>query len=1107
MKVTIRITLLFLLISLLFTSLSAQSWTNLEDGSGKIDFHSVMNEFDTYWKDRTPGKGKGYKPIRRWEYRWENRIDKNGNFPPADYNIKTFNSYVRNNMDQTRDVTDPWIGLGPNSNTSGYAGTGRIMSIDWHPTNNNIIYVGSAGGGLWKTIDAGASWLPKTDFIGALGVSAILVDPNTPNTIYIGTGDFDGYDNFSIGVLKSTDGGDTWNSTGLNWGSTSYRRISNMVFDPNNSDIITLASNNGIYRTTNAGTTWTQVQTGSFRDIDINPLASSNTYYATTNNTILRSTDNGVNWNTIQTITGSNRLAIATTADNSDYLYVLASNSADNGLLGVWRSTDSGDTFTQMVSNADINLLGWNSAGTDSGGQGWYDLVIAADPNDAEAINVGGVNNWRSIDGGVNWTISSHWSGSGAQAVHADKHLLEWNGSVLWEGNDGGIYKSTNNGDTWTDVTSDMVISQMYKVGVSETDNRVMAGLQDNGSKLRNNNTNWTDEIGGDGMDCAINPLDSDVLYGAIQNGNIRRSTNGGGSWSGISSNIPGNPSGAWVTPYVLDPSNPSTIIAGYKSVWKSTNQGNNWTNIGDNISTINLQYVAISPSNSDYIYTGTAGTMFRTTDGGLNWTTLSTPGSNTAMVKVSPNDPEVIYAVRSEFSSGEKVYKSTNGGTTWSNISGTLPNLFANCIAIHNDEEETLYVGMDIGVYYKNNSTPNWTLFNVDLPNVEVKEIEIKESTNEIYIATYGRGVWKNNTIEESTLCNPPQNVEITNLTYNSFDVSWVAPTDTPSNGYIWAYSTDGVLPASTTTETGLAISLNGLTSGTGYYFHIRSDCGTSSKSAWLTSGPYLTKFGCGDTYYDSGGQSANYGNAEDQEITLCPNAGSGAITLTFNSLDIESTWDALYLYDGDDINATQFDSGNPATQAGFPAGGFYGSTVPGPFTSTAASGCITLRFRSDNFVTGTGWEADISCASGCNLEVTNLDDSGPGSLRDVISCMSSGEIVTVNPSLYGNSIKLNSQISITKDVIMALPGSNTIDISTVGSGPLFLILSDASLELDQVTLTSGTSSNGSAIINIGSLILHDVEVLPNANNSSPSSLIQNNGTMKIDGLSTIKK
>ena len=1106
MKVIIRNTLLLLLTPIFFTSLSAQSWTQKQDESGKVDFRRVMDEFDSYWQSKTPGKGKGYKPMKRWEHRWENRIDLNGNFPTAGYKIKTFNSYVRNNVDLTRDADDPWVGLGPNSNISGYAGTGRVMSIGWHPTNDDILYVGSAGGGLWKSTNGGSSWSAKTDYIDAIGISAILVDPNTPNTVYIGTGDCDGSDNYSIGVLKSTDGGDTWNNTGLSWGSSTTRLIYNMVFDPDNSNIILLASNDGIYRTTNAGTTWTQVESGSFRDIDINPLGSSDTYYATTSDDVYRSTDNGANWTNIYTISGANRLAIATTADDSDYLYVLASKSGNSGLLGVWRSTNSGDTFTQRVSESDINLLGWSSAGTDTGGQGWYDLVIAADPNDAEAINVGGVNNWGSTDGGINWTISSHWAGGGAQAVHADKHLLEWNGSVLWEGNDGGIYKSTNNGNSWIDVTSDMVISQMYKVGISETDDRVMAGLQDNGSKLRNNDTNWTDEIGGDGMDCAINPLDSDVLYGSIQLGSIRRSTNGGGSWSIISSNIPGNPSGAWVTPYILDPTNPSTIIAGYKSIWKSTNQGSSWTNIADNISPSNLNYLAISPSDPDYIYAGRGSTMYRTIDGGINWNTLSTPGSSTAMIKVSPNDPEVIYAVRSTFSTGEKVYKSSNGGTTWSNISGTLPNLYANCIAVHNDVEETIYVGMDIGVYYKNNSTTEWTLFNVDIPNVEVKEIEIKESTNEIYLATYGRGVWKNNTIGESTLCDAPQSVVVSNITNNSLDVTWTAPSIAPADGYKWAYSTNGILPPTSNDETGLSVSLTGLESGTAYYFHLRSDCGTGSQSAWITSGPHYTEFGCDDTHYDSGGDIADYGNLEDEEITLCPDAGSGAITLTFNSFSVESTWDALYIYDGDDISATQFDSGNPATQAGYPAGGYYGTTIPGPFTSTAASGCLTMRFRSDNYVTESGWSTNITCAEGCNTQITNLNDNGPGSLREAISCASPGQIITVEPSLYGNTILLESQITIPNDISIIIPGTNTIDISTTGSGPLFLIFGGATLELDQVNLNAGTSSNGSAIINIGSLILHNVEVLPNASNPAPVSLIQNDGVLEINGTSTIQ-
>jgi len=1010
-----------------------------------------MSEFDTYWEGKKPGKGKGYKPMKRWEYRWASRIDENGNFPAAGYKLKTFNTWMRNHPDMTRDVNDPWIGLGPNSNISGYAGTGRVMSIAWHPTNSNIYYVGSAGGGLWKTTNNGASWSPKTDEIDAMGISGILVDPSNANTIYIATGDCDGSDNYSIGVLKSTDGGDTWNTTGLNWTTNSYNKIYNMVFDPNNNNTIILASNDGIYRTTNGATTWTQVSAGSFRDIDINPDATSNTYYATTSDDVYRSTDNGVTWS---------------------------------------------------------NILGWSSAGSDTGGQGWYDLVIAADPDDAEVITVGGVNTWGSADGGLTWDLKAHWSGaSGAVTVHADKHLLEYNDGILWEGNDGGIYQSSDNGETWTDKTSDMVISQMYKVGIAETDDRVIAGLQDNGTKLRSNAGNWTDEVGGDGMDCAINPNNSSVMYGSIQYGALRRSTNAGGSWSSIKPNIPGNPNGAWVTPYILDPSNPTTIIAGYKDVWRSTNQGTEWTQISTDLSTSNLTYLAISPTNSDYIYAGKSGSLYRTTDGGTTWNTMTVPGGSTAMVKVSPSNPETLYAVRSSFSNGNKVYKSTNGGSSWSNISGDLPNLYANCIAIHDDGEETIYVGMDIGVYYKNNSTPDWTLFNVDLPNVEVKEIEIKETSNEIYLATYGRGVWKNNTIGESSLCSSPGAVAVNNTTSNTADVSWTAPVDAPTDGYIWAYSTDGVVPNTTSTEAGLSITIDNLESGTGYYFHLRSDCGGGSKSSWSTTGPFYTQYGCDNTHYDTGGENGNYGNNEDEEITLCPDEGSGEITLTFTSFDVESTWDALYIYDGDDTNATQFDSGNPATQAGYPAGGYYGTDLPGPFTSTAASGCLTMKFLSDAYVTRAGWATDITCASGCNSMVTNLNDSGPGSLRDAASCVGPGDEITIDPSLVNGTIMLNSPIEIDSDVMLMLSGTNTIDISTTSVGPLFTVLSDGNLQLNNVNLNAGTGTFGSVLINEGTISLQNVDIYKSPANATPTALIFNTGTIEVDGESSINE
>ena len=223
---------LFLCSCFLF-QLSAQEWRqNNETRADNPNFNEIMSQFEAYWEGRNIGKGKGYKPMRRWEYQWENRVNPDGTFPPAGKNLQEFQSYLKTYDEQSRS-TSSWESLGPDSNTSGYAGTGRVNSVGFHPTDMDIVYVGSAGGGIWKTTDGGDSWTPISDNIGSIGVSAIIVDPITPQTVYIATGDGDASDNYSIGVLKSTDGGTTWNTTGLNWAVNNTDVIREMVMHPN----------------------------------------------------------------------------------------------------------------------------------------------------------------------------------------------------------------------------------------------------------------------------------------------------------------------------------------------------------------------------------------------------------------------------------------------------------------------------------------------------------------------------------------------------------------------------------------------------------------------------------------------------------------------------------------------------------------------------------------------------------------------------------------------------------------------------------------------------------------------------------------------------------
>lgn len=838
-----------LVLFLVFGSvLSAQPWLSNLKNEESPNFFEIQRAFNDFWAGKKVEKGKGIKTFRRWEWYWERRVDAQGNFPPAAAPMLAWQDYLRTQKDGgVEKVLAPgnWTSLGPNTTDGGYEGVGRINCIAFHPTNTSTFWVGAASGGLWKTTNGGTTWTPMTDNQVVLGVSDIVIDNSNSNTMYLATGDGDAGDTYSVGVLKSTDGGTTWNTTGLLWSVSNFRVIRRMVQHNSNPSILLVASSAGIWRTTDAGANWTQVFSGSFYDLEKNP-SDPNIIYASTGTRVYRSTDGGVNWTQTLLLSSAGRIALAVSPANSAFVGALAARSDNSGYLGFYASTDSGANFT--LKSSTPNLLGYSSTGSDTGGQGWYDLCVAADPTNANTIYVGGVNTWKSTNGGTSWTLNTMWYQiTGVPTAHADKHSLFFqNNSTLFQTNDGGVYRTTNGGSTWTDISVGLAISQMYRLGVSQANSAVIAGLQDNGTKFRSNSGTWSDHIGGDGMECIIDPTTASVMYGELYNGEIYRTTNTGGSWTNISQNITGQPSGAWVTPYVLDPNNNMTIYAGYKDVYRSTNRGNSWTKISTNLVTGSnyIQSLAVAPSNSSVIYAASYAALFKTTNGGTSWSQLTaTPitGSLT-YIAIDPTDANKVWVVMSNYTSGQKVFSSTNGGTSWTNISGTLPNLPANCIVYQNGSNGGVYVGMDVGVYYRDNSLTDWVLFNGSLPNVVVSELEIQYATGKIKAATFGRGLWESDLYTGAAVtCTAPlaNQLSATNVTNSAARLNCSV---TGVDEYGWRYRQNGSSTWITPSSTTVAFQdISGLSSGTTYEFQTQVRCGTTW-SDWSPSQTFTT-------------------------------------------------------------------------------------------------------------------------------------------------------------------------------------------------------------------------------------------------------------------------
>jgi hypothetical protein len=815
---TFKSILSYVLLLAFVVPMQAQTYIQT-DPSEQPNFYKIRDAFKEHWEGKTPYRGSGYNPFKRWEWYWETRVYDDGSFPPSDITLREWEKYAEEiEYEHERSQQNGnWVFRGPSSAQGGYHGLGRVNCIGFHPTDINTFWVGTPAGGLWKTVNNGQTWTTNTDQLPVLGVTDIAIDRTNPNIMYIATGDgFIGSlsaiqggsqgDTKSVGVLKSNNGGQSWNQTGLNWNIQQGRLIGRLIINPNNTQILMAATSAGIWRTSNGGNTWTMVQSGYFMDLEFKP-GDPNTVYASTfafdgNTAIFRSTNSGSNWTQVASLTGVSRINLAVTPAQPNLVDAVCANT-EGGLSMLIYSNDSGANFS-VYFNADCsnNLLGWAYNASGCGGQGYYDLAYAINPTNANDIWLGGVNTWNSKDGGSTWRLNNFWiddpreNPNRVNVVHADKHFIAFHPlspNTIFECNDGGIYISTNSGQTWRDISNGLGISQMYRIGVSQTvQNNIICGLQDNGTKEIYNNQ-WYDQTGGDGMECIIDYTNANIEYASYANGVIYRTFDFWQNQVTISQNIPGGqPQGAWVTPYVLDPVNPMTIYAGYSVVYRSNNRGNNWQQISPVLSGNLLRSLAVAPSSSSHIYAASFDTLFFTRNGGTNWFFVPANFQNAKItyIAVHPTDPMTLWISLSGYNAGNKVFRSTDGGVNWTNISGTLPNIPVNCIAYQRGSNGGLYIGTDLGVFYRNNTMSDWIRFQNGLPNVVVTELEISYNDNKLWAATYGRGLWNsdlfqgsNNTNEETIISDiqiyPNPAVSSTTVQCLSFEPLYFEITD----------------------------------------------------------------------------------------------------------------------------------------------------------------------------------------------------------------------------------------------------------------------------------------------------------------------------------------
>ncbi|MUU77704.1 T9SS type A sorting domain-containing protein [Winogradskyella endarachnes] len=743
--------------------LSAQDFKQLiAEGSHTIEEIVLVaeNHFDSVGRER----GTGYKPFRRWQYFAERAMDETGKLKSSEFYYNELNNLNadRNSEGFTaKTLVGTWEEMGPTywNATSGYnPGVGRITSISIDHTNLDHIIAGSETGGVWKSLDGGATWTVLTDNLANIDVRSLAIDPNNSNYYFWGS--------TNGSIFKSSDGGSTWSlHSNVSGGS-----VNKILIHPTDAQIMYCTSQgNGIYKSTDGGLNWSSIYfagvSGGY-DVDFKPGDPSIVYAS--GDEFYRSSNNGVSFVKISGVAPDEfsygPKMIAVSPNDASVVYVLEANSGVFGAL--YKSIDSGSSFTKLTHTA--NYFGYDTNGSDDLGQAPRDMDIAVNPNDANDVHIAGINTWRSTDGGISFNITSQWTPNGASNLnigycHADVDILEFVGSgaetKLFVGTDGGIYKADNpttvDSNYYTDLTVGMGIRQFYKIGVSQTNPVVVTGgSQDNGSSALLPDGNWIDWFGADGMEGFVDKNNSNIFYGTAQFGTLLNY-----SYSALSNSIsyltqPDNKGGDytwnWIVPFEQDPITPNTIYCAFDEVYKSIDGGFNWESISQSFSN-NIDHLKIAPTDNNKIYLAINGVLWYTLNAGISWTqsSLNLGGAQINSIAVHPTDANKIAIATTN---SEKVYVSTDNGVTFTGIGWDLPNFSAQALAWQNNGEDGLYLGMNYGVYYTDNTLGNtWSLFNNGLPNVRINELEINAADNKIYAATYGRGLWRSSLYNES--------------------------------------------------------------------------------------------------------------------------------------------------------------------------------------------------------------------------------------------------------------------------------------------------------------------------------------------------------------------
>lgn len=666
-----------------------------------------------------------------------------------------------------------WTFIGP-LNTGG-----RITDVAISPVNDDHLYVATAVGGIFRSYDKGANWTPIFDDIAKPSIGNIAIAPSNAQRIYVGTGEANGSATdgayFGDGIYRSDDGGDTWTNVGL----PDSNHIGRIVVDPTDPDRLFVAATGqlygtnaerGIYRSTDAGTTWEKVlyisDSTAAIDVVLNTTNTDILYaamwertrlpwqrsYGGLTSAIHRSMDGGDTWSELGAAHGlpapddqTGRIGLAISESDPATVYArFTTNEITNEFDGLYKTSDNGDNWS-LVTLGALNGIDANF--------GWYFGNVRVSPIDPEEVYVIGFELAKTTNSGGSWQT--------ANGMHVDHHALEYsraNPDFILAGNDGGAYYSENGGSSWTKFLN-LPITQFYNIEVDYSHpERLYGGTQDNNTirTLTGSSGDWNPILGGDGFHVNVDPNDNNHVFAESQNGNLKRSTNGGSSFQNGTNGISGSDRNNWNTPVILSPFSPDKMYYGSNKLYTST-RAVSWTAISPDLTdgqhpSGSLSYgtltaIAASYDNLETIYTGSDdGNVNVTFDGGTNWTNISAglPDQYITSLAMIPGDDMTTYVTLSGFKTLDyvpHVFKTTDGGQNWTDISSNLPSIPVNDIITY-PSEGLLFIATDMNVWYSENDGASWDILGNNLPFSNVMDLKLHQPTQTLYAGTFGRAM-----------------------------------------------------------------------------------------------------------------------------------------------------------------------------------------------------------------------------------------------------------------------------------------------------------------------------------------------------------------------------